>query len=105
MITTCPTCEAEIEVDMDHAVLRVDVVPTPCAELVFCCPKCQAPAAKDIGGNLLALLMLVGVRPLRLGEPTLDPSDVPVDAPPFTREDLLTWHEQLARIANVVPWQ
>jgi hypothetical protein len=105
ILMNCPRCEAEITVDMDHAVIRVDVEPRAYAELVYCCPACRRPSVSGINGDLLSKLLLVGVRPLVIGEPRLDRSDLPPDGPPFTREDLLTWHEQLRRVESVCPWE
>lgn len=45
----CTLCDEEIAVDMDAAILRMDMEPRADAELLF-----------------------VGVQPLRLSEPTLD---------------------------------
>jgi hypothetical protein len=105
VLLTCTECENDIEVCMDHAVLRVDVEPTAEAELLFCCPACEAPSVKTIVGDLLTVLLLVGARPVALSEPTLDPSDLAPDGPSFTWEDLLDWHEQLADVAFVTPWK
>jgi hypothetical protein len=102
---TCPACAKRIKIVIEHAVLRVDVEPTPEAELLFCCPACEAPGVKTVLGDLLTQLLLVGARPVALAEPTLDPSDLAPDRPPFTREDLLEWHEQLADVDCVTPWE
>jgi hypothetical protein len=56
-------------------------------------------------GELLTLLLLVGVEPMRLSEPTLPPEDRAPHGPPLTRDDLLAWHEQLAPVRNVAPWE
>jgi hypothetical protein len=56
-------------------------------------------------GELLTLLLLVGVEPLRLSEPSLPAEDCPPELPELTPEDLLTWHEQLARVRFVTPWE
>ena len=102
---TCTACNSDIEVGTEHAVLRVDVKPTARAELLFCCPACEAAIVKTVMGELLTLLLLVGIRPVALSEPTLDPSDLAPEGPAFTREDLLDWHEQLADISFVTPWE
>ena len=75
------------------------------AELLFCCPECGLPTVRPIVGDLLTLLLLVGVEPLRLSEPSLAPEDVPPDVPPLTRDDLLEWHEQLQGIRFITPWE
>lgn len=105
VLLTCATCDDEIAVDMDVAVLRMDVEPRACAELLVCCPSCQRPGLRQIGSELLTLLLFVGVEPLRLSEPSLPLDDRAPDAPPLSRDDLLTWHEQLAGIYFVTPWE
>jgi hypothetical protein len=105
ILMNCPRCEAEITVDMEHAVIRVDVEPRGYAELVYCCPACRRPSVSDINGDLLSKLLLVGVRPLVIGEPRLDGCDAPPAGLPFTRDDLLAWHEQLSRVDSVSPWE
>ena len=68
-------------------------------------PACEAPSVKTVVGDLLTLLLLVGVRPVALSEPTLDPGDVAPERPAFTPDDLLDWHEQLADVQFVTPWE
>lgn len=105
VVLTCTECDNDIEIGVDRAILRVDVAPTPRAELLFCCPACEAPSVKTVVGDLLTLLLLVGVRPVALSEPTLDPGDVAPERPAFTPDDLLDWHEQLADVQFVTPWE
>lgn len=105
VLMTCTECEDEIAVEMDLAILRVDVEPRADAELLFCCPSCGAPGQRRVVGELLTLLLLVGVDPLRLSEPTLPPDDRAQALPPLTRDDLLTWHEQLTQVQFVTPWE
>jgi hypothetical protein len=105
VLLTCTACENDIELAIDHAILCVDVELTPRAELLYCCPACEAPTVQTIIGELLTQLLLAGVRPVALHEPTLDPSDRAPEGPAFTREDLLEWHEQLADVSFVTPWE
>ena len=105
VLLTCTECENDIEVAMDHAVLRVDVEPGSRAELLFCCRTCEAPGVRPVVGDFLTRLLLVGVRPVVLSEPTLDRCDLLPVRPAFTREDLLDWHEQLADVSFVTPWE
>jgi hypothetical protein len=105
VLMTCTRCEGEITVAMDDAILRMDVEPQACAELLFCCPACGGPELREVVGDLLTLLLLVGVEPLRLSEPALPEDDRPPVVPPLTRDDLLTWHEQLAGVRYVTPWE
>lgn len=105
VLVTCEQCANEIAVRMDAAILRTDVEPHAAAELLFCCPECGLPTVRPIVGDLLTLLLLVGVEPLRLSEPSLAPEDVPPDVPPLTRDDLLEWHEQLQGIRFITPWE
>jgi hypothetical protein len=70
VLMTCTRCSEEIAVDMDRAVLRMDVEPRAQGELLFCCPACGDPGRRNVVGDLLTLLLLVGVQPLRLSEPT-----------------------------------
>ena len=105
VLMTCPKCEAEIAVHMEFAVLRVDVEPAAWAEMLYCCPECRAPNVRPVFGELLTLLLMVGVPPLPLAEPTLDAIDLAPPGPPFTRQNLLDWHEQLQQVASVEPWK
>jgi hypothetical protein len=105
VLLTCSRCNGEIAVDMDIAILRVDVEPRASAELLFCCPECGLPGLRQVVGELLTLLLLVGVQPLRLSEPRLPESDRGPDLPPLNRDDLLTWHEQLESVSFVTPWE
>jgi len=105
VLLKCAECDDEIAVDMDAAVLRMDVEPRARAELLFCCPSCQRPGLRLIGAELLSLLLFVGVEPLRLSEPSLPVEDQAPGLSPLSRDDLLTWHEQLARVQFVTPWE
>lgn len=105
VLLVCPQCDDEIAVDMDSAILRTDVEPRAEAELLFCCPSCGAPGQRRVVGELLTLLLLVGVEPLRLSEPTLPEDDRAPELPPLTRDDLLTWHDLLATVRFVIPWE
>jgi len=105
VLLICPSCTDEIAVDVDRAILRTDVEPRARAELLFCCPRCDEPGLRPVGSELLALLLLVGVEPMRLSEPTLPPEDRGPDLPGLTPEDLLSWHEQLAAVDDVSPWE
>jgi hypothetical protein len=98
ILMTCRTCGDEIAVDMASAVLRMDVEPRAAAELLFACPTCDVHTVRPIVGELLTLLLFVGVRPLTISEPKLDPDDVSPCHAPISRDDLLDWHEQLASI-------
>jgi hypothetical protein len=105
VLMTCGRCDDEIAVRMELAVLRMEVEPQADAELLFCCPACGSPGVRHIVGELLTLLLLVGVEPLRLSEPTLPPEDRAPVCAPLTRDDLLSWHELLAGIDHVTPWE
>jgi hypothetical protein len=105
VLMTCTQCDDDITVEMDSAILRVDVEPRADAELLFCCPACGGPGVRRVVGELLTLLLLVGVQPLRLSEPTLPPEDLAPDETPLTRDDLLTWHQQLADVRFITPWE
>src|SRR4051812_9949717 len=105
ILLICPRCDGEITVYMDRAVLRVDVEPRPAAELLYCCPACGRPSVSTVRSDLLAQLLLVGVRRVALGEPRLEKPDLPPAGPPFTREDMLSWPEQLAGVETVAPWE
>ena len=105
VLMSCAWCHEEIAVEMANAVLRMDVEPRADAELLFCCPACRRPCVRRIVGDLLTLLLFVGVEPLRLSEPSLPLSDRPPDVPSLTRDDLLVWHEVLRSVDNVLPWE
>jgi hypothetical protein len=83
----------------------MDAEPRADAELLFCCPTCGIPSVRQVVGELLTLLLFVGVEPLRLSEPTMDPDDIAPVAPRLTRDDLLTWHELLSEVWSVRPWE
>jgi hypothetical protein len=105
VLLTCTWCRAEIAVGMDHAILRMDETPRAAAELLFCCPSCTAPSVRHVVGELLTLLLFVGVEPLRLSEPALPADDRPPCSTPFVVADVLAWHEQLAHVEYVTPWE
>jgi len=105
VLLTCMQCDEEIAVDMDTAILRMDAEPRADAELLFCCPSCGRPGLRRVVGELLTLLLFVGVEPLRLSEPALDSDDRAPAAAPVTYDDLLSWHEQLAHVRTVAPWE
>ena len=105
VLLTCTRCDEEIAVDMDRAILRMDVEPRADAELLFLCPSCAAPGLRHVVGELLTVLLVVGVAPLRMSEPTLPVDDLAPDLPRLTLEDLLAWHEQLATVDDVTPWE
>jgi hypothetical protein len=105
LLLTCARCNDEIAVDMDRAVVRMDVEPRADAELLFCCPSCGGPGLRRVFGELLTVLLVVGVKPLRLSEPALPADDCAPDLPLLTRDDLLTWHELLASVCFVTPWE
>ncbi|GAA5122272.1 hypothetical protein GCM10023339_40430 [Alloalcanivorax gelatiniphagus] len=96
VLMTCAACEEEIAVDMAAAILRMDVEPRACAELLFACPACASHCVRRIAGDLLTLLLFVGVKPLTLSEPRPDPADAAPSHAPVTLDELLDWHEQLA---------
>ena len=105
ILLTCHWCREEIAVEMDHAILRMDEVPRAAGELVFCCPRCDAPSVRHLGSELLTLLLFVGVEPLRLGEPELPVEDRPPLGSPLGPDDLLAWHELLSDVEFVSPWE
>ncbi|WP_134768537.1 hypothetical protein [Nocardioides sp. 1609] len=105
VLTACTRCDAEISVDMASAVLRMDVTPRAEAELLYSCPSCERPALQRVAGDLLTKLLFVGIEPLRLSEPSLPADDVAPPLPPLTRDDLLRWHQDLAPIWTVIPWE
>lgn len=96
VLMTCPTCRDEIEVDMASAVLRMDVEPRAAAELLFACPLCNVLTVRPVVGELLTLLLFVGIRPLTISEPRLAREDVSLCHSPISRDELLDWHEYLA---------
>ncbi len=51
VLMTCLRCDDEIAVQMDTAVLRMDVEPRADAELLFCCPSCGSPSVRRIVGG------------------------------------------------------
>ena len=101
VLMTCRTCWDEIAVDMASAVLRMDVEPRAAAELLFACPTCDAHTVRPVVGELLTLLLFVGIRPLTISEPGLEPDDVPPCHAPISRDELLDWHEQLASMDHL----
>jgi hypothetical protein len=81
------------------------IEPRADAELLFCCPSCGGPGLRRVVGELLMLLLLVGVEPLCLSEPTLPEDDRAPALAPLTWDDLLTWHQLLAAVRFVTPWE
>lgn len=105
VLLQCSRCDSEIAVNMDIAVLRMDVEPRAVAELLFVCPACRQPGLRRVDGELLTLLLFVGVQPLRLSEPRLPAEDCAPTQAPVTHDELLAWHELLADDQFVTPWQ
>jgi hypothetical protein len=105
VLTTCARCDQEIAVHTDAAILRVDDESGGDAELLFCCPACGSPSVRSIIEETVALLLFLGVEPLRLSELRLHPDDRAPAAPPLTPDDLLTWHEQLTDVCSTRPWE
>lgn len=118
VLLRCTRCDEEIAVDMDAAILRMDVEPNAAAELLFCCPNCGRPGLRRVVGDLLTLLLFVGVEPLRLSEPDTSPEESGAREQSrqrqarasgalaaFTRDDLLAWHELLVSVEDVSPWE
>jgi hypothetical protein len=103
VLLTCTRCNGEIAVDMDVAILRMDEEPKADGELLFCCPTCGAPGVRHVVGELLTLLLLVGVEPLRFSEPS--PEATGPGLPALTLNDLIEWHEQLASVQFITPWE
>jgi hypothetical protein len=104
LLLTCGRCDADVNIRVELAVLRVNAIPDAKGELLFRCPGCNLPEVQPLGARVLALLLQAGVPPIALGEPTLDPSDKPPAGPKFTWEDLLNWHQQLQSTVSVDPW-
>ena len=104
LLLTCGRCLADVNVRVELAVLRVNAVPEPNGELLFRCPGCNLPDVQPLGARILSLLLQVGVRPVALGEPTLDPADEAPAGPAFSWQDLLDWHQQLEAVDSVAPW-
>ena len=105
VLITCTRCEADVNIDMAAAILRMDVEPRADSELLFSCPACGRPGMQRIAGELLTKLLFVGVQPLRLSEPSLPAEDRAPALPELTRDDLLTWHEQLETVWTTTPWE
>ena len=105
VLMTCAWCDGEIAVPMSTAILRMDEEPHAAGELLFCCPTCRQPSVRDVCGELLTLLLFVGVEPLRLSEPHLPAADRCPPMPQLTRDDLLAWHELLLDVRSVAPWE
>jgi hypothetical protein len=105
VLLTCTRCREEVAIDVDVAILRMDVEPRANAELLFCCPSCGRPGLRRVEGDLLTLLLFVGVQPLRLSEPTLPADDHRPGLPAITPDDLLAWHELLAATDDASPWE
>jgi hypothetical protein len=104
LLMTCGRCYTDVNIHVEHAVLRVNTTPEPKGELLFLCPRCKLPDVQTLGARIMALLLQVGVPPVALGEPALDPSDLPPAGPTFSWEDLLEWHQQLESTCSVDPW-
>ncbi len=105
LLLTCGRCDTDVNVRVEHAVLRVNAVPEAKGELLFRCPGCNLPDVQPLGSRVLSLLLQVGVPPVALGEPALDASDRPPAGPTFSWEDLLDWHQQLESVVSVDPWK
>jgi hypothetical protein len=102
---TCGWCDTAVAVHAESVVLRVDVAPTLAGELLFGCPICGTTGVQPVEGDPLARLLIVGIQPLALSEPTLEACDQPPPGARFDWQDLLDWHQQLDDVASVVPWE
>jgi hypothetical protein len=104
LLLTCNRCYSDVDIHVESAILRTEVVPAPWAELLFNCPVCGGADAQPLGATVLALLLQVGTHPVALSEPTLDACDTPPAGQRFEWQDVLDWHEQLTRTTSVEPW-
>jgi len=105
VLMTCARCDEQIAIHMETTILRADVERRTEAELLFCCPVCGYPDVRHIVSEMLALLLFVGFVPIHLSEPSLPADDQAPSAAPLTPDDLLMWHEQLAEVSSVMPWE
>jgi hypothetical protein len=83
----------------------MDVAPTLAGELLFRCPACGTADIQSVDGDAPAQLLIAGIRPLALSEPTVEDCDRPPPGAPFEWQDLLDWHQQLDDVSFVVPWE
>lgn len=106
VLITCGECCTDVEVQAEATILRVGVDLAEIGELMFSCPDCESTNVVHVAGDALAVLMRAGARPLTLDEPALDDCDLPpAGGVTFVWQDLLDWHEQLAGVASVEPWE
>lgn len=103
VLLICTERGNDIEDYIGHAVLRVDTAPR--AELLFYSPARKGPRVKTIVGHLLTLLFIVGVRPVALSEPTLDPSDLTPERPCFHPGRPARLARAVAEAGFVMPWE
>lgn len=71
VLLTCGKCHARVEIRAESAVLPIAVAPIQAGELLFRCPLCATADIQLVDGDALAQLLIAGIRPLALSEPTL----------------------------------
>ncbi len=84
---TCPSCGAATMMRPDQILLVGDPGRTA-GNYLFLCPSCDRLAVRSAGPAALRVLLAAGVRDA--AEP--GPSSHAVEAPLFTRDDLLDFH-------------
>ena len=62
LLMTCGRCGTDVNIHVEHAVLRVNTTPEPKGELLFLCPRCDLPDVQTLGARLMALLLQVGAQ-------------------------------------------
>lgn len=93
---TCPECSSDVTLAARRLLVRVDEGTSTGGELVFRCLMCDATVALPVDAETVAVLVTGGVTFLALSERPAEHPESPGGGRPFTTDDLLDLHAELA---------
>lgn len=93
---TCRDCKAELTLPARRLLVRVDARCTSSGEVLFSCLSCQATSAIELDAGGVAALVMAGVTHLTLSTPVIEHPEARPAGPPFTADDQLDLHAELA---------
>ncbi|MDX1657586.1 MAG: hypothetical protein R3343_02085 [Nitriliruptorales bacterium] len=92
--TWCPTCQRSIDV-APGAMVLLPGSEERTTRVMFACPTCDEGSSFHVDSQLATFLIAGGARVSH--HPSLQGAESHGDAPPFTYDDLLAFHELLQR--------
>jgi hypothetical protein len=96
--TICPHCVSPVDLEPAELILLTSPDPAVCGTYLFVCSTCEQVAVKTATTGEIALLTAAGVRP---APPAGQAATLPAGSGnqpggrPFTRDDLLDFHQLL----------